>query len=495
MERHKEICITINGTQSITLPPIGRGGKPTTVKYKQTGKELKKPFIVYADFEALVETPTDNPTLRGTSTKVLQKQTCCGYAFKIVCVDEQFSKPIKVYRGEKAAFKFLMEMLEVEKYCEDVFNEHFKKSMLPLTDEELELHNNAEECYLCKAAFKGVKPYEDKVKDHCHVTGKYRGPAHNQCNLNLRFKNTIPVVFHNLRGYDSHFLIQEIGKFKDRLIKIIPNNYEKYLSIRWGKLQFIDSLQFMNESLEKLASYLKASKRGYPNTERFLSTATALSAGTNQKELLQLITQKGVYPYEYIDSFDKFKETELPPIEHFYSSLTEEGISDVDYSHAKSVWDKFKIKNLGEYHNLYIKTDVLLLSDVFENFRKICYECYKLDPAHYFTAPGLSWDAMLKMTGIELELLSDIDMHLFIEKGIRGGISVISKRYAKANNKYIPSSPLQGPSSCGGEPSNYIMYLDANNLYGWAMSQKLATSSFKWYKTKYLEKDVIQSNV
>ena len=174
-----------------------------------------------------------------------------------------------------------------------------------------------------------------------------------------------------------------------------------------------------------------------------------------------------------MDSFRKFRETELPDRKEFYNKLNNTDISEDEYQHAQKVWDAFKIKNLGEYHDLYLKTDVLLLSDVFENFRETCLHHYQLDPCHYLTSPGLAWDAMLKMTKIELELFSDIDQILFIKKGLRGGISYIAHRYAKANNKYLSDYNPEKEDS-------YLMYLDANNLYGWAMCQRLPIRNFKW---------------
>ena len=183
--------------------------------------------------------------------------------------------------------------------------------------------------------------------------------------------------------------------------------------------------------------------------------------------------RKGVYPYDYMDSFSKFNDTELPQREEFYSQLTDTNISEDDYRHAKDVWNTFSLKNMGEYHDLYLKTDILLLVDVFESFRKTCLAYYKLDPLHYISAPALAWDAMLKMTGINLELITDIDMQLFIEKGMRGGISYIAHRHAEANNKYMKNYDINALIS-------YIMYLDANNLYGWAMSKPLPYGSFKW---------------
>ena len=142
-----------------------------------------------------------------------------------------------------------------------------------------------------------------------------------------------------------------------------------------------------------------------------------------------MLTKKGIYPYEYIDSSERFSETALPPKEMFYSSLTEENVTDEDYNHAEKVWRDFGMETLGEYHDVYLLTDVLLLADVFEEFRRTCLRSYELDPVHFYTSPGLSWKAALKMTKVKIDLLTDIDQHLFVEEGIRGGVAMISQRY------------------------------------------------------------------
>ena len=193
------------------------------------------------------------------------------------------------------------------------------------------------------------------------------------------------------------------------------------------------------------------------------------------------MSQKGVYPSDYMDSFEKFNEKKLPTKDQFYSILNDQHITDDEYNHAKEVWNTFMIRTLGDYHDLYLVSNVLLLTDVFENFRKTCMQYYKLDPCHYFKSPGLSWDAMLKMTNIKLELMTDIDMFQFIEKGMRGGVSYIANRYGNANNKYMKEYDEKAPSK-------YIMYLDANNLYGWAMSQYLPTGNFKWMTDEEISK-------
>jgi hypothetical protein len=194
-----------------------------------------------------------------------------------------------------------------------------------------------------------------------------------------------------------------------------------------------------------------------------------------------LLLRKGVYPYEYVNSIEILSEDRLPPKSEFYSKLNDSDISDEDYEHAQTVWKEFGCKTLRDYHDLYNVTDVLLLADVFENFRDVCLEHYKLDPAWYFTSPGLAWDAALKLTGIELELLSDYDMILMIKHGIRGGISTITNRYGRANNKYM------GEAFDCSKTSSYIPYLDANNLYGWAMSKPLPTHGFRWMSEDELD--------
>ena len=233
-------------------------------------------------------------------------------------------------------------------------------------------------------------------------------------------------------------------------------------------LVFLDSFQFMSSSLDNLIKNLPDEPFKYTKQEF-------------KKEQFNLMKQKGIYPYDHMDSFDRFNETKLPVQQDFYSILNNEHISDEQYKHAQNVWDTFNLKTMGDYHDLYLKSDILLSADVFENFRKTCLQYYKLDPCHYFTSPGLSWDAMLKMTDIKLELMVDIDMFQFIEKGMRGGISYIANRYGKANNKYMKNYDEKAPSK-------YIMYLDANNLYGWAMSQALPTGGFKWLPPKQIEK-------
>ena len=475
---HKDNCIQVNGTQAVKMPDKSNN----ILKFNNFHKQQPVPFVIYADFEAIIEKIHGCKRNNDKSyTEAYQKHTDCGFGYKVVCCyDDKYSKEVKLFKGEKAVYKFMEEMLKEVKYCKNVIKKEFNKPLKMTKQDEIQFRKT-DECYICN------KKYSDKdikVRDHCHITGKYRGSAHQECNLKLRVNPEeikIPVIFHNLRGYDSHFIMQEIGavvknhKYKNNkgvetemTINAIPNNMEKYMAFMLGNhLTFIDSFQFMSSSLEKLVNNIPKEALKY-TSEVFVG-----------KEF-DLMIRKGVYPYDYMDSFDKFNEP-LPPKEEFYSILNNKHISDEDYKHAQDVWNTFSCKNMGDYHNYYLASDVLLLADVFENFRKTCLEYYKLDPCHYFTSPGLSWDAMLKMTDIKLELMTNIDMFQFIEKGLRGGISYIANRYGKANNKYMNEYDEKAPSK-------YIMYLDANNLYGWAMSQYLPTGGFRWMTQKQIDK-------
>ena len=276
------------------------------------------------------------------------------------------------------------------------------------------------------------------------------------------------MIFHNLRGYDGHMLISLVGKYKNKRMNCIANNSEKYVTFSLSGLQFIDSFQFMGSSLEKLVGNL--------NKEEF----KLLHAFTDGDRKQSLLLRKGVYPYDYVDSPSKLNDAQLPQKEEFYSKLNDEDISDEDYEHAHEVWNEFDCATLGDYHDVYLASDVLLLADVFENFRKMALETYKLDPVHYFTAPGLSWDAMLKLTQVRLQLIDDPDIYLMIESGLRGGVSMITKKHATANNPLVEGYD-------DSKPTNYLMYLEANNLYGWAMSQKLPEKEFDWMTNAQLE--------
>ena len=475
LEKHIKYCSN-NQTVAVKMP------EPNTMLYfKNYYKKLPIPFVVYADFECFTKPMnTCSPNPKESYNYNYQKHEPSGFCFYIKGVVGQF-KPVtytKTSEDEDIAKVFVKKIAEVTK---GIYNDFYRRPKpLRLTRAEQKSFDEAENCHICNKELK-----EDKVRDHCHFTGRNRGAAHNSCNLQCRKPMVLPVIFHNLQGYDAHLFIKQLARLEGDL-NCIPSTEEKYISFSKSikvdeyysykvdkmvsinfEIRFLDSFKFLQSSLANLVSNLQPDD--FHNTNQVF------------KKNVDLLTRKGVYPYDYVSCLNKLSEMKLPPKEEFYSKLNDEDISDDDYQHAISVWNTFECKTIRDYHNLYLKSDVLLLSDVFENFRKTCLKHYKLDPAHYYTSPGLAWDACLKETVQELQLLHDNDMLMMFERGIRGGITHISKRYAEANNKYMKN---YNPN----EESSYIQYLDANNLYGWAMSQNLPTHGFKWMRNLTKEK-------
>ena len=479
LNKHKEYCYN-NECVKLSMPPAG-----TFLRFKNFLHSEKAPFAIYADFESLVKSMDNcDPDPNKSYTKKYQKHEPTSFSYYIKCFNESVYKPIlRKYTKTKPEDADAMDVFIswLEEDVKAIANIEPKEMIF--TKEDREQFNKASDCWIC-----GESLGNDRVRDHCHFTGRYRGPAHNSCNLKYRKPKSVSVFFHNLSGYDSHLFIKKLGSpDKKENIDCIPNNEEKYISftktIRTGhyinkkgeikdktfKIVFKDSLKFMGLSLGALVNNLP--KDAFKNLLKYFTPEQA-----------EILKQKGFYPYEYMDTEEKFNDTKLPPREAFYSKLSGRGITKADYKHAWNVWNTFKMKTFKEYHELYNVTDVLLLADVFENFRENSLKTYGLDPVYYFTAPGLAWDACLKITDVELELLSNPDMLLMFEKGIRGGISIISNRYGEANNKYM------GQGFKKSELIKYLMYLDANNLYGCAISMKLPTHGFKWLTSGEMEK-------
>lgn len=411
---------------------------------------------IYCDFETVVQKiDTCVPDPQTSSTTHEAYFNPCGYAYQVVCTNPNYTKPPVVHRGksgENVVKHFLENLLQEENNIKDILGDPEPLIMNTETEKEFQM---ATHCHICEQAF----TYKTKkVRDHYHVGvegdanfpnySNFRGAACNGCNINFREPKFIPVIFHNLRGFDGHILCQCIGKLKDKKLKVIAQNMERYVSFSVGDLCFIDSFQFMSSSLETLVNNMTC--EGFSNFKHF-------SNHFKDDETAKSLLRKNVYCYDYIDSYEKFEEKKLPPKEAFYNRLKKEHISDADYAHIQQVWENFNLQTLGELHDHYVLTDVLLLADVFERFRDMTLDYYKLDACQYFTSPGLAWDTALKMTGISLDLITDPLMYNFFELGLRGGVSMISKKYSIANHPEI-----QGYDPT--KPTKSLIYLDANNL-------------------------------
>ena len=399
LDEHTEYCSKHDAVTTILPKP-----RKNILKFKNIQNCVECPIKIYADFESFLE-PIDETH---GDTKLYQRHVPSAFCLYVVSRVEGFSMdPITyVRRGEDDSVdKIFVERLEevAKQICET-----FKTSVPMVFDEAVkELHESVNECYACGEEFDG-----DKVRNHCHYTGRYRGALHSKCNLRLKRTRTIPVFFHNLTGYDCHLFVKRLADSPGS-VDCIPRNEEKYITFGknvlvdtivkddkevnlYSRLKFVDTMNFMRTSLKKLVGNLD--RPNFKHTGRYF-----------QGDELGLMLRKGIYPYEYITDGSKLSERSLPPKEAFASwlgagttsnsdSIAPSQISDEDYQHAQKVFKAFGCK-------------------------------------------------------------ADNDMHMFFEEGIRGGVSTITNRHAKANNRYMKDF---NPN----EPSVFIQYMDANNLHG-----------------------------
>jgi hypothetical protein len=432
------------------------------MKWKSREKTERVPFVIYADFESCLVPVHDE-------SDVLDEHVPSGFCTYTVSTDPEFETEPVTYSGRDCMTIFYDHLASEQHRIASILEDYHE--MLPLTREEQERFDQAQACSASNKPFSNEDP---KVKHHNHRTGKFISALCNGCNLQIKNREDnffVPVVFHNLKNYDAHHIFRHFskniaaqydkkGKASYRNVKIIALNLERYISFEIQHLRFIDSNQFLGAKLEKLVS----------NLARDSLRHTRMHLGDNE-----LLFAKGIFPYEWFDSFEKFDCTKLPSQDAFYSELEEEGVTDEEYERAQNVWTFTECQTFKNYHDLYFKMDTVLLADVFENFRDVSMINYRLDSAHYLTTPSLTWDACLKYTNVELELITDPEIFLFFESAMRGGVSAISNRYARANNPYL--KPEDYDSS---QPHSHIYYLDANNLYGWAMSQYLPVGGFRF---------------
>lgn len=485
-QEHSVLCVKEN-ICAIKMPAENQN----ILKFKRIENVLQVPFIIYADIESiLLPISSENDEAfcaTSETTRAYQKHEACAIGYYFKCA---FDDGLSRYNSDMSVNCiewFCDELLSISKQVQDIF-ENIKP--MNLTAEQSMNYWCADVCHICSEKFVFEFPVdiavgERKVRDHSHLTGEFRGAAHSKCNLKFQDSRIIPVVFHNLSCYDSHFIIRKLMSTFAGDINIIPNDDQHYIAFTKNvddtarkcgsgflnrtliKFRFIDSYRFLDASLDSLAQALPSANK--ITLHREFGNINNIDDGK-----MQLLERKGVFPYDFLDSWNKLKIAALPPKDAFFSHLTESHISDEEYAHAQAVWNAFNIQNLGEYANLYLKTDILLLCDVFEDFRETLYNLFKLDPAHYVTLPGFSFDAMLRFTKVEIELLTDVDMLMFVERALRGGITQCTMRHAKANNQYLDDFDASKEKS-------FLLYIDANALYADVMQNKpLPLNSFEW---------------
>jgi len=475
--RHIEICEELNTNNSyVTMPSLielkDKDGKKTgetaipTTHFTDHKKQKRAPVVIYADFECSLQT-CDNHDRKG----VVAKHKANSFRLHIES-DVDLGIPLEYeYSGDDCDVKFVeLLILELEEKIQKRLALLLEKYALPkLTKEEENQFQKEDSCIFCKKefTFKNVK-----VRDHCHFTGKYCGAAHQFCNMKAfqssKGKVSIPVFFHNA-NYDLKCIISAFQKIEGEnfVNKMggIPCNMEVYKSVTMNSFSINCSFAHLTSSLDSLVKNLPDDKKVMLRT---------ISGDNDEK--FSLIKKKGLYPYEKIQTFEDidFPISELKMTD-FDSKLNLSKISFEDWKHVQEVIRVFGITNFKEYHDLYLKIDVFGLRDVFEYHRELTMSTYGLDPAHYIGLPQMTWQAGLKFTGVKLDQILDKDMYEMFEKMKRGGVSVISHKYAKANNKYLPDyNPDQ--------EDTFLVQLDCNNLYGWAMCESLPTDGFEWAK-------------
>ena len=452
LKNHLEICNKFKPVR-LLMPEKNK------LKFDSYKKVYKHIFLIFCDFEALlVKKDID----LSKNVRQVEEHIPCSFAMVVIFNNNEVIFK-KYYSGKNCVQVFMKTLKRVCARLMGYLSEN--KPMNQLTESQLEHIKNTNNCELCNEPFNDES---DKRLDHDHLTGEFRYVLHNECNLQFRIPQRIPVIFHNLTNYDQHFIIHALQRDSVyKKINVIPESFEKYKCIDLDELRFIDSCQFLKESLDGLTNNLRKSNYEFP----VVSNIFADEIDSDDKK--QLLLRKGIYMYEYMDSFDRFKETELPSKDKFYSSLRDSHITDEEYEHAKKVWKEFKIKNLKEYTELYCLLDVCLLADIFCQFREKIYNIYKLDVCHYISIPGLSFDAALKYTKCELELVQDPTIYKFLELGIRGGLCGAFHRMSQANN-------IHSPNYTSDKPTSFIINLDVNNLYGTCLVKKLPLKNFKF---------------
>ena len=509
LSKHMETCVRHSPMQ-VTMP------KPNSeLRFDAWHKTVRHPIVIYGDFEALSTSITNGPKDCHTT------QTAASFGLYVVS-DYSLSIPnYHSYVGPAVYEKFIETLRMIESVVRtEVFTD---KDMLSLTEEEQNEFNNCTHCPHCEVEF-GSQRWSSKTeqfqpvikcKDHSHQTGQYRMPLCEKCNLRLGIKEQqgnrfIPVFFHNLKGYDMTHVLAALAQddLTQEKLNVIPQNGVKFTTFSWTpkadkalQIRFLDSLAFLTSSLDTLIGNLPdedkvrmrqlAESPKEPQTVRIRfggRMIVSMEDAPTEAELFELVKRKGNFPYEWFDSLDKLNATSLPSVGEWDSLLARSYITGKQLAQYEEEWNSFGFTTFKDWHDHYLKKDVFGLADVFEAFRRMSLskDYVSLDPVNYMTLPGMGNDAAYKYTKAEVEITSDIDIYNLFESGIRGGLSEQSHRYSLANNKYM------GDDHDPNQPSTYNMYLDANNLYGWAMKQSLPYQSIAWLNAAEItENDII----
>lgn len=465
LEEHYRFCR--EGRLQIEALPSDK-----TFCYKSFSAEESPVVVCYSDIESYITPETKKH---------------CPYAIGMYTMFHEYfnvkreQAKMRTWAGEKCLQNYLVYLDRFVRELDTEMDALTDQSML-ISPTEQRAFDNATHCPRCKAAFTKEGKYR-KVRDHSHITGKYRGPLCHVCNSRLRLKRRVlPVIFHNFKGYDGHLICkQAIGEMPGWHLSVIPVTHEKYMSLRVsvevGKTQtgktrffqiiFLDSFQFLSSSLGALVATLDS----LPITEQRMQ---ARFPGISDA----VIRRKGVFPYSYFDSPSRLQDSCLPPIEKFKDDLTGAECSPNEYAHAQRAWSELGCRTFREYLVGYLHLDIYLLTDVFEKFRQVTLQEDGLDPVHFVSLPGLSYMACFKRSGETIDLLQDIDMVRLFERGIRGGLTFVNKHHVEAHIPELNNNQ---------DGNVHLAYIDQNNLYGSSLCRPLPHSEFTWLEQAELE--------
>jgi hypothetical protein len=443
--------------------------KHVVTRFEQYDKMITNRFVVYYDFETMQVPCKDEPSRR-------RHVPIAVAAIRICHAAPQFNSDLFSYMGLDCVEQFLSWLDQQVDECLLIKATHNRP--LRMTSDDWKFFNQQKHCQMCGVPFQELCP---PCKDHCHLSGKFRFSLCNRCNFTYASEKSIsiPCFAHGAVHFDQHLLINALVAKNKREKKppprILPRNTEHYLAIFNGAITFLDSYEFLKSSLSSVVESMKNKESSLSTTgNQAISFPLLWQFADGSSKKYELLCRKGVFCYDYLDGVEKTKERWLPTRKQFYDSLHEKHVDQADYMHAQRVWSTFSCQNLGDYLMIYLLTDVLLLADCFEKFRKLSQNHFQLDVAKFLTLPHFSFHAMLKKTGVALDVIGDIEMVQWLKGGIRGGVASIMKRYAEAN------VPEMGAEYKPFQPRREIVVLDCTNLYGHALSKSLPEKEFRF---------------
>lgn len=457
LQDHEKLCVK-NVPQKIAMPLK----ENSILKFKNVHKMLYHPFVVFCDFESMLR-PFSNAMQQPTKTFSTPIEEHVPYTYFLIVLDINDTIIFqKYYQGRDVIQNFLSVLKKISKKLIAKMHE-----IAPMKGE---IPRNKSVCHICEKPFLST---DVQVLDHCHFTyndNNIRGFSHVSCNLNLRTTFFLPIYFHNLSGYDLHYILKEVNHHVGEKISIIPVNTQRFSVFQIDEMKFMDTMQFLNASLATLVETLKSSNHNFPLFNSYFKHL-------KNRHLLQ---RKNTFPYSYFSDEKVLKHTKFPPKSAFFNKLTNSAISQNDYEHELLIYKTFNLKNFGDYLELYQRLDVIFLGEVFTSFRRKSMKYWRLDPVYFVSTANLAWDACLCLTKVEIQLFTDVNMFIWLEGNIRGGVVTLGDRYAKANNPYLSSyDPTQEHS--------YIITLDAINLYGYCLQSFLPYGNFKWLRQDEIE--------